>query len=180
MTEADQHNLHARMSVVEATMAANTATVNRVDENVRDMGVTLSQIRIDLATYETHGSGLERAFAEIKKTNERMDEFFREMVRGNELRAEEHTKWRTDHVADNVKSDKVLGRFASIAISGTIFIGVIVSLVSYVYVTDKQNRDRDADAARQERRELDHRQDRIEQTTLILCARTNVDCKPFR
>lgn len=188
---SDQHtdtqNLTYRVVTLEQTLALNTATVTELRGDVREMSRNMESLRTLAIQHETTGSAIERAFGEINKTNLRLEEYMREMAKSNDLRADEHVQWRTQHVKENAENEKTSVRFSAVALSATVFLGVIISLCGYIYANDRQsdqraqaNDQRDKDTATNERRELDHRQDRVEQILIQMCAERGKECKPFR
>jgi hypothetical protein len=170
----DPITLLMRVTHVESALTTNTAAVERMTKEVHEMTRHFQSL-------QSTGSGLERAFGAIKDTNARIDRMLDELTRSNQLRADEHTKWRTDHVADNVKAEKQMSRWSGFASAGVFFIGTIVTLIAMNYTGDKANMLRDMDVARAERKALAERQAHSEQVMLIMCQKLGqTDCKPFR
>lgn len=177
--------LAMRITSLESAVEAMVNSTRQTQEDVRAMTRAMNSLQTLALQHEQTGSGLERAFGEIAKTNERLDKTIQEWTRESERRVVERDTWRAAHVAENAKTEKTLTRWSGMAIGGSLFFGTVLALVVYIYSTEKANISRDIDTIRiDERRHyeaFDQRLDHAEQVLLTLCVeRANPNCKPFR
>lgn len=162
----------------------SASVIQSMQSEMREMVKAVRDLTAETLVFKAHSDGLERAFTAIRALTSTVADIVSENQKWRESKQEEAQAWRAAHVADNHETAKTVTRISAMALTGTLLIGGIVGLVTYIYNTDKVNNQRDNDSQRDtavRRYEVtDQRQDHIEQVLIQLCAERGRDCKAFR
>jgi hypothetical protein len=159
---------------VSSAVQSFQATQEQMRQDVRVMAEKLTSIDLLQHEQREHSTGIERA-------HEQLERFIAEArQQRSEDRAEEY-KYRADRAAEDEKTRSKIMRISSFALGVSACVSIVVSLVVYIYVSDKSNNQRDFDGLKEkitvQDKEDDLRLDRVEAVLSQMCAEQKRDCR---
>ncbi len=176
----------AAMQLAFTNMGQNfTSAIQGLQAEVRDVGIKLGTVSQLESDRQNHADGLSRAFEAIAKLSAMHEQAW-------ERHVIQETIYRERVAAETAHTREKLMRWSGGSIASSVLIGTMVALVSWIYLTDKQNNERDIDALRKETndrkslvdarftehlRESDARFDKIEGVVIEQCSERRKSCQ---
>lgn len=120
-----------------------TTAIQGLQQEVRDLGKGISAIGQLEHDRQSHSEGLARAFEAIAKLSAMHEQAW-------ERHSAQEALYRERIAAESAQTREKLMRWSGGSIAASFLIGTMVALVVWIYLTDKQNNERDIDTLRKE------------------------------
>jgi hypothetical protein len=165
----------ASMQLAMTNAHQNLASaIQGLQAEVREFGTNLNRFNQLEYDRQSHGEGLARAFEAIAKLSALHEKQW-------EQHALQEAAYRERMAGEaKITRDKMM-RWSGGSIAGSVLLGTVVALVTWIYLTDKTNNQRDIDQMRAEHQlhllEADKRMDKIEGILIEHCVKNGKDCQ---
>jgi polyhydroxyalkanoate synthesis regulator protein len=159
---------------LNSTMQSFQATQEQLRGDIRIVADHLKSIDSSQHEQNARSSGIERAHKEI-------EDFVREAREERQKDREDEAKFRNDLRGELEQLRIKSSRVSNFALGVSCSVGMMLGLVTYIYISDKTNNQHDFDTVKQTMNthvtDADLRQDRIEAVLIQMCAEQKRDCR---
>jgi hypothetical protein len=163
------------LALAQANISQNLTNVMQgLQAEVRDVGQKMSVIAQLEHDRQAHSEGLARAFEAIAKLSAMSERQWEQQ------KIQEDAYRERVAIEHKATRDKLL-RWSGASLAASLFIGMLVSTLGYIYVTDKNTTSAAVAAVSaaqvEHSKEADHRFDKIEGVLIEMCVKQGKDCQ---